>query len=167
MRILFLIFLCFFFFIFYEGLKKDPKEIPSNLISKKIPEFNLKGFNSSEMTNNDLYKSEIKIINFFASWCPPCQIEHEQLMHLSKKNSVFGIAKKNKLDELSSWLKRLGNPYTKIGMDLEGDVSIDWGVYGLPETFIVDEEGIIKFKHVGPIMKRDLKELESVIKNLR
>ena len=88
------------------------------------------------MTNYDLYKSEIKIINFFASWCPPCQIEHEQLMHLSKKNSVFGIAKKNKLDELSSWLKRLGNPYTKIGMDLEGDVSIDWGVYGLPETFI-------------------------------
>ena len=167
MRILFLIFFCLFFFIFYEGLKKDPKEIPSNLISKKIPEFNLKGFNSSEMTNYDLYKSEIKIINFFASWCPPCQIEHEQLMHLSKKNSVFGIAKKNKLDELSSWLKRLGNPYTKIGMDLEGDVSIDWGVYGLPETFIVDEEGIIKYKHVGPIMKRDLKELESVIKNLR
>ncbi len=167
MRILFLIFFCFFFFIFYEGLKKDPKEIPSNLISKKIPEFNLKGFNSSEMTNYDLYKSEIKIINFFASWCPPCQIEHEQLMHLSKKNSVFGIAKKNQLDELSSWLKRLGNPYTKIGMDLEGDVSIDWGVYGLPETFIVDEEGIIKYKHVGPIMKRDLKELESVIKNLR
>tara|TARA_B100000963_G_scaffold357482_1_gene379817 strand:- start:207 stop:710 length:504 start_codon:yes stop_codon:yes gene_type:complete len=167
MRFLFLIFFCFFFFIFYEGLKKDPSKIPSNLISKNIPEFKLKSFDNAFMTNDDLYENEIKIINFFASWCPPCQVEHKQLIHLSNKYSVFGIAKKNKLKDLSSWLKKLGNPYKKIGMDLEGIVSIDWGVYGLPETFIVDAKGIIKYRHVGPIMKRDLKEIETVISNLR
>ena len=167
MRILFLFIFIFFIYIFYEGLKKDPTKIPSNLISKKIPEFSIKSFKNYEMSNTDLSKNEIKIVNFFASWCPPCQVEHQQLVSLSKIIPVYGIAKKNQLNDLSLWLKRLGNPYKKIGMDYDGIASIEWGVYGLPETFIVDENGVIKYKHVGPILKKDLIEIQSVIKNLK
>jgi len=167
MRILLSLIFIFFIYVFYEGLKKNPNEIPSNLISKKIPDFKMSGFKSSEMTNYDLSNNEIKIVNFFASWCPPCQLEHQQLEYLGEKNLVYGIAKKNKLEDLKPWLEKFGNPFKKIGMDFDGAVSIDWGVYGLPETFLVDSDGIIKYKHVGPIMKKDLKKIERIINNIK
>ncbi len=160
--------LCFFLvYVFYEGLKKDPRKIPSNLISKKIPEFSLKGLNRPNFTNKDLKNKKIKIINFFASWCPPCKIEHKQLLSLSKNLPVYGIAKKNNDKDLKLWLENLGNPFYIIGMDYEGLVSIDWGVYGLPETYIIDKNDFIKYRHVGPIMENDLKDIQNIINSLK
>jgi cytochrome c biogenesis protein CcmG/thiol:disulfide interchange protein DsbE len=167
MRYLLLIFLIFCIYIFYEGLKKDPKIIPSNLIYKKIPDFYIKGYDNSEFSVQDLQNKNVKIVNFFASWCPPCRIEHEQLKDLSQTVDLFGVAKKNKMIDLSLWLGELGNPYKRIGMDYQGLTSIEWGVYGLPETFVIDKDGIIKYRHVGPIMKRDLSKIKNIIESLR
>ena len=155
-------------FIFIQGLKKDPTIIPSNLISRKFPEFQLKPLkNYDVLTQKDLQKKEIKIINFFASWCPPCKVEHPQLIELSKSFNLYGIAKKDKPQQLLTWLEELGNPFKKVGLDNEGMVSIEWGVYGLPETFIVDDSGVIIYKHIGPVMKKDVIEIKSLIKKLK
>ena len=155
-------------FVFIQGLKKDPTIIPSNLISRKFPEFQLKPLkNYDVLTQKDLQKKEIKIINFFASWCPPCKVEHPQLIELSKSFNLYGIAKKDKPQELLTWLEELGNPFKKVGLDNEGMVSIEWGVYGLPETFIVDDSGVIIYKHIGPVMKKDVIEIKSLIKKLK
>ena len=155
-------------FIFIQGLKKDPTIIPSNLISRKFPEFQLKPLkNYDVLSQKDLQKKEIKIVNFFASWCPPCKVEHPQLIELSKSFNLYGIAKKDKPQQLLTWLEELGNPFKKVGLDNEGMVSIEWGVYGLPETFIVDDSGVIIYKHIGPVMKKDVIEIKSLIKKLK
>ena len=155
-------------FIFIQGLKKDPTIIPSNLISRKFPEFQLKPLkNYDVLTQKDLQKKEIKIVNFFASWCPPCKVEHPQLIELSKSVNLYGIAKKDKPQQLLTWLEELGNPFKKVGLDNEGMVSIEWGVYGLPETFVVDDSGVIIYKHIGPVMKKDVIEIKSLIKKLK
>lgn len=166
MKYLFSIIFIFFIFVCFEGLKKDPREIPSNLISKEIPDFQLSGFENSDFKKSDLMINKVKIVNFFASWCPPCRVEHKQLIKLREKIPIYGIAKKNKENDLASWFKDLGNPYNKIGLDLDGIVSVDWGVYGLPETFIIDKNGFIKYKHVGPIMERDLEIIINIINDL-
>lgn len=155
-------------FVFIQGLKKDPTIIPSNLISRKFPEFQLKPLkNYDVLSQKDLQKKEIKIVNFFASWCPPCKVEHPQLIELSKSFNLYGIAKKDKPQQLLTWLEELGNPFKKVGLDNEGMVSIEWGVYGLPETFIVDDSGVIIYKHIGPVMKEDVIEIKSLIKKLK
>ena len=155
-------------FDFIQGLKKDPTIIPSNLISRKFPEFQLKPLKNYDLlSQKDLQKKEIKIVNFFASWCPPCKVEHPQLIELSKSFNLYGIAKKDKPQQLLTWLEELGNPFKKVGLDNEGMVSIEWGVYGLPETFIVDDSGVIIYKHIGPVMKKDVIEIKSLIKKLK
>ena len=161
MKYIFLVIFFFSIYILYEGLQKDPNFVPSNLISKEIPEFSIKSLEGEKFTNLDLENKEVVVLNFFASWCPPCRIEHPQLLKLSNNTPVFGIAKKNKKKDLLPWLDELGSPYEIIGMDYNGLQSINWGVYGLPETFII-KQGLIKYRHVGPIMKRDLE----IFKNL-
>ena len=166
-KYIFLFVFLFCIYIFYEGLKKDPREIPSSLISQETPPISIIGYEGIKFTQADLKKGEIKILNFFASWCPPCKIEHKQILELSRKYAVYGIAKKNKLEDLNIWLNELGNPYKKIGMDYDGLVSIDWGVYGLPETFIIDKDGIIKYRHLGPIMQRDIEDFAEIISKIK
>ena len=168
MKYFFLIFfLLIFTFFFYKGLQKDPTIIPSNLIEKQIPNFKLKKtkFFSFFDKSNLLEHREPKIINFFASWCPPCKIEHEQLINLSKKHDVFGIAKKDTMENVKLWLQDRGNPYNKIGFDFDGLASIEWGVYGLPETFIVNKSGEIIYRHVGPITSDNINKIQSIIKS--
>lgn len=171
MRYIFLLgVICFFCYIFLVGLFKDPTKLPSNFVNKKIPEFvaeSLKKKNS--FTNKDLdSKKTIKLVNFFASWCPPCKIEHPQLKYFAMNESIelFGINKKDKIEDLYGFLNKLGNPYKKIGLDPKGTVSIEWGVYGLPETFFIDKESKVRYRHVGPIMERDIKKIEKIIKKL-
>ena len=162
---------CFLLYIFFNGLYKDPKEIPSNLIDQEIPSFSThniaskKGFDKTTLIEND----KIKIINFFASWCPPCRVEHPQLQKLSIDEDllVLGINKKDNPDDLKKFLSELGDPFHSIISEPDGLVSIDWGVYGLPETFIVDQKGKIRHKHLGPIMDRDLEKIEKIIYKLK
>ena len=152
-------------FIFYKGLKIDPSIVPSNLIDEQTPHFQLKKVGGYPVFDpNDLKKKEIKIVNFFATWCGPCKVEHPQLMELSNSFRVYGIAKKDNSKDIIKWLKNYGNPFDKLGLDNDGISSIEWGVYGLPETFIINKDGKILYKHIGPIMKNDLEKINSIFK---
>ncbi len=162
--ILLTIFLLSSMYLFFKGLQKDPTQIPSNLIAKEIPYFKLNSINKNKsFSSTDLKSKEIKILNFFASWCPPCKIEHPQLTKLSETFKVYGIAKKDEKKKLIRWLNDLGNPFQNIGLDDDGMTSINWGVYGLPETFFINQEGMIIHKHIGPIMKKDLEYIYKLI----
>ncbi len=163
--LLLIFFLLSTFLLFSEGLKKDPKTIPSNLISKNIPSFSLKGLNNNSFSDKDLRNSELKLVNFFASWCPPCKVEHKNLVTLSKKIKIYGIAKKDKEDDVKIWFLDNGNPYQSVGLDFNGLASIEWGVYGLPETFLINKKNKIIHRHVGPITKNNLIQINEIIKN--
>ena len=115
------------------------------------------------MENQDLSYKGIKIVNFFASWCPPCKIEHEHLVNLSKNYDVYGIVKKDTLDNIKLWFKKKGNPYKMIGFDNDGLTSIEWGVYGLPETFIISKSGQIIYRHIGPITENNIDKIVDII----
>ena len=162
---------CFLLYIFFSGLYKDPKKIPSNLINQEIPFFASYSIPSKKQFDRItlLEDNKVKIVNFFASWCPPCKVEHPQLQKLSnnKELLVLGINKKDKPNDLIKFLTKFGDPFNSIIADPDGVVSIHWGVYGLPETFIVDKKGQIRHKHLGPIMKRDLKKIEEIIYQLK
>ena len=160
-----LIFLSLFSVTFYIGLNKDPSFIPSDLIEKEVPKFTLKKSDLfKSFAREDLLKDNKKIVNFFASWCPPCKIEHPNLLKLSEKVKIYGIAKKDNDKEIDKWFKKSGNPFEKIGLDLDGSVGINWGVYGLPESFLIDEKGFIIYKHIGPIMEKDLLIINKILR---
>ena len=103
------------------------------------------------------------MVNFFASWCPPCKIEHPNLIKLSEKFPIYGITKKDSDNKIYNWLKKSGNPFKAIGLDNDGSASINWGVYGLPETFLISGDGKILYKHVGPITKKDLSKIFKIL----
>lgn len=139
---------------FVLGLGRDPKLIPSPLIGKPVPDFALppvKG-RSLGLAAGDL-RGEVSLVNVFASWCVACRDEHPVLMRLKADGTVpiHGLDYKDKPDDAARWLDTMGDPYTRTGADIDGRVAIDWGVYGVPETFVVDTHGRIAFKQVGPI----------------
>jgi cytochrome c biogenesis protein CcmG/thiol:disulfide interchange protein DsbE len=143
---------------FYYGLRIDSDVLPSALIDQPAPDFRLPplpghepGFSSADL------QGHVSLVNTFASWCTPCRAEHPVLEALAatKRVSIYGIDYKDKEDAAVAWIAALGNPYTRIGAD-DGRVGIDWGVYGVPETFVVDRLGRIRYKHVGPLTQKDL-----------
>ena len=148
-----------FFFALQSG---DPSKLPSALVGKPVPKFELPalsglvgvpGFGSKELET-----SEVKVVNFWASWCGPCRDEHPVLEVLKRDGSVsmFGINYKDAPPGGQRFLGQYGNPFSAVGVDANGRVAIDWGVYGMPETFIIDKQGRIIYKHVGPISMKDL-----------
>jgi cytochrome c biogenesis protein CcmG/thiol:disulfide interchange protein DsbE len=143
---------------FYFGLGIDNNVLPSALINEEAPTFDLpplpgrdKGFSSADL------QGHVSLVNTFASWCGPCRMEHPVLNALAatKRVPIYGINYKDTGDAATGWIKSLGDPYTRIGMD-SGRVGIDWGVYGVPETFVIDKTGHIRYKHVGPLSEGDL-----------
>jgi cytochrome c biogenesis protein CcmG/thiol:disulfide interchange protein DsbE len=143
---------------FYVGLGIDSNVLPSALIDQPAPRFALpplpggeRGFASADLAGH------VSLVNIFASWCVPCRAEHAVLNALAqtKRVPIYGIDYKDKADVALAWIAELGNPYTRIGAD-DGRVGIDWGVYGVPETFIVDQGGRIRYKHVGPLTQADV-----------
>jgi cytochrome c biogenesis protein CcmG/thiol:disulfide interchange protein DsbE len=150
---------------FSIGLTRDPGVLPSALINKPVPEFNLspiEGSTKKGFSNNSLKKGNVSVVNVFASWCLPCRTEHEVIKKLAEMNiaKVYGLNYKDNTKAALRWLKELGNPYAAIGVDPKGRTAIYFGVYGIPETFIIDATGTIRYKHVGPI---SLKILNSTI----
>ncbi|MFQ5784539.1 MAG: DsbE family thiol:disulfide interchange protein [Alphaproteobacteria bacterium] len=144
------------------GLTMSYRDVlPSPLIDKPAPAFDLPPVSGREhgLSDADL-KGDVRLVNFFASWCIPCRVEHPVLKRLNEEDlvSVYGINYKDKPGDVRRWLDRLGDPYRRAGADLDGRVGIDWGVYGLPETFIVDREGRIRYKHVGPLRPENIDE---------
>ena len=146
---------------FAVGLTLDPRVVPSVLIGKSVPEFDLPPVRGRTLgLSNDNLRGEVSLVNVFASWCAECRVEHPFLMQLAKSGllPVHGLNYKDKPDDAANWLDTLGDPYTRTGADLKGRVSIDWGVYGVPETFLIDRQGRIAYKHIGPIRPEDLKQ---------
>jgi len=156
--------------VFYKGLSDGDtsRKLPSVLIGKPVPEFDL-GPVQGLLVNDkpvpgfkvaDLKKGQVTIVNFWASWCVPCRQEHPQLIELGKMQGfqLTGVNYKNKPEEAARFLRQLGSPYAAIGSDFSGRVGIEWGVVGLPETYIVDGKGIIRYKFIGPISKKALKD---------
>ncbi|MGH8731815.1 MAG: DsbE family thiol:disulfide interchange protein [Burkholderiales bacterium] len=143
------------------GLKLDPREVPSPLIDKPAPPFQLVQLQDTGKTlaPGDL-KGKVWIFNVWASWCVACLQEHPLLMKLSRQNLVpiYGLNYKDGRDNALNWLDRHGNPYTLSAMDADGRVGIDYGVYGVPETYVIDKNGVIRFKQIGPVTPKVLEE---------
>jgi cytochrome c biogenesis protein CcmG/thiol:disulfide interchange protein DsbE len=143
------------------GLTRDPSVLPSALIDKEVPSFVLPPLEAHDkpgLQTMDLSGgNEVALVNVFASWCVPCRVEHPLLMRLAEQGvPIYGINYKDRPEDARDWLAELGDPFRRIGMDRDGRVGIEWGVYGVPETFVVDRDGRIRHKHVGPLQARDL-----------
>jgi cytochrome c biogenesis protein CcmG, thiol:disulfide interchange protein DsbE len=145
----------------YIGLGLNPHEVPSPLINKPAPVFNLpqlhdpaKRFSSEDM------KGKVWMLNVWASWCVSCREEHPVLMELARHNIVpiYGLDYKDKNEEGEAWLRNGGDPYTLIASDTDGRVGIDYGVYGVPETYVIDKQGVIRYKQIGAVTNQSLKE---------
>lgn len=141
--------------VFAVSMNRDPSFIPSVLIDKPAPQFTLPAVDGLDRPGFDTeaLKGEPTLVNVFASWCIPCRDEHPLLTALREDTGVrlFGINQADAPENARAFLAELGNPYDAVGADTNRRVSIDWGVYGVPETFLVDANGTIVFKHVGPL----------------
>ncbi|WP_029010336.1 DsbE family thiol:disulfide interchange protein [Azospirillum halopraeferens] len=160
---------------FFLGFGRDPRAIPSVLIDKPVPEFALAALPGRDkadargLATADL-RGDVTLVNVFASWCVPCKVEHPIITRLAREEgiTVHAINHKDKPADALAWLTRNGDPYDRVGADPDGRASIEWGVYGVPETFLVDREGRIRFKHVGPLTPAVVEEtIIPLVKQLR
>ena len=145
----------------YVGLSLNPSEIPSEFIDDPVPEFSLPEVGSDDpgFSSTVLAAEEgVILVNFFASWCPPCYVEHPLLMELQERGyKIYGIAYKDKPRDTQRFLEEQGDPYYRVAADNDGRVAIDFGVYGYPETFVI-KDGIIRYKHTGPILEMQFED---------
>ena len=136
------------------GLTRDPREVPSPLIGKPVPAFSLPPVRGRTLglASTD-FKGEVSLVNVFASWCVACRAEHPLLTQIQREGivPVHGLNYKDRPEDAARWLDQMGDPYTRTAADLDGRVGIDWGVYGVPETFAIDREGRIAYKVIGPV----------------
>jgi len=145
----------------WAGLGRDPREVPSPLVGKPAPAFELVQLKQPDkkLSTADM-KGQVWLLNVWASWCVSCRVEHPLLVELAKSNvvPVIGLNYKDKNAAGIAWLKQHGDPYRLSVVDADGRVGIDWGVYGVPETFVVDKSGIIRYKQIGPITVEALQQ---------
>lgn len=157
--------------VFLLGLQRDDAQtLPSALIDKPVPEFALAPLRDGQppLDTSALAQPGVKLVNIWASWCGPCRVEHPQIEALAATGvPVHGFNYKDAPENAEAFLAELGDPYTLIGKDPQGRAGIEFGVYGVPETFVVDGEGTIVYKHVGPVMGRDVPKILAAIENAR
>ncbi len=153
------------------GLTRDPREIPSPLIGKPAPTFNAPVLGKpGEMLSNKDMLGKVWLLNTWASWCVACRQEHPLLVEFAKTNPlpIIGLDYKDNEADGKQWLARLGDPYTHAIVDADGRIGIDFGVYGVPESFLIDKQGIIRYKQIGPFTEEALREkLIPLIKELQ
>jgi cytochrome c biogenesis protein CcmG/thiol:disulfide interchange protein DsbE len=156
--------------LLWRGLSLDPKLVPSPLIDKQAPEFALAMLEdqSRNLSTNDM-AGQVWVLNVWASWCVSCRAEHEVISDLASRNlvAVVGLNYKDEPTDATRWLQQFGNPYAVSVIDRDGRVGIDWGVYGVPETFVIGADGLIKYKHIGPVTHESLEQkIMPVLKEL-
>jgi cytochrome c biogenesis protein CcmG/thiol:disulfide interchange protein DsbE len=157
--------------MFAWGLTRDPKLLPSTLIGKSVPQFSLPPVEgrSLGLSTADL-RGEVSLVNVFASWCVECRLEHPLIMQLKAQGvvAIHGLNYKDRPDDADRWLNTLGDPYTRTGADINGRAGIEWGVYGVPETFVISKDGRIAYKHIGPLSAEILeKKIIPLIQSLK
>lgn len=150
------------------GLTLNPRLVPSPLIGKQVPEFELPLLNQAGTLSHEDLKGHVTLLNVWASWCYACRQEHETVTQLSRSGiRVIGFNYKDETENAVAWLNQFGNPYKAVVEDADGRVGIDWGVYGAPETFLIDQQGIIRHKVIGPLSDpKNLEALMSVYRQL-
>lgn len=153
------------------GLTRDSRIIPSTLIDKPAPEFDLPPLlpGGQGLKTADL-KGQVSLVNVFASWCVPCRAEHPIWAKVAKdeKLPIYGINWKDKREQARAWIEELGNPYARIGFDPDNEAGIEWGIYGVPETYVIDRDGRVRFKYVGPVFEETLKDtILPLVRHLR
>ena len=156
--------------LLYAGLDRDPGAVPSPLVGRPIPSFVLPAVRdtSREIRAEDLGKAGPSLLNVWASWCAACRAEHPILLAVSGEAPIYGLNYKDERGDAIGWLDRFGDPYRRSGHDREGKVGLDLGVYGVPETFVVDRGGRIVHKHVGPLAWEDWEEtIRPLLRRLR
>jgi cytochrome c biogenesis protein CcmG/thiol:disulfide interchange protein DsbE len=160
------------FFLWGLQPNRDPRAVPTVMIDKETPEFDygpVPGLSRPGFSSQDLGQGEVVLVNFFASWCIPCRVEHPLLTALTEDEGIplYGISHRDRPEAAIAWLERLGNPYQRIGSDA-GRGAVEWGVYGLPETFVIDGAGRIRYHHRGPLYENVVEdELIPLIRALR
>jgi cytochrome c biogenesis protein CcmG/thiol:disulfide interchange protein DsbE len=144
----------------WVGLGRDPREVPSPLIGKPAPSFALPQIHGDKPLSTAELRGKVWLLNVWASWCVSCRVEHPLLLQLAKAGivPVYGLDYKDKPDDARAWLAQNGDPYTSSIVDQDGRVGIDYGVYGVPETFVIDRSGIVRYKQIGPLSVESLQE---------
>lgn len=153
------------------GLTLNPRELPSPLIDRPVPQFRLPAVQGRALglASEDL-RGEVSVVNVFASWCTACRDEHPLWMEVARNRTVplHGLNYKDQPADAARWLDQLGDPYMRTGADIDGRVGIDWGVYGVPETFVIDKRGIIRHKIIGAVTREKLdRELLPLVRRLQ
>jgi len=151
------------------GLKNDPRLVPSPLIDKPAPKFSLPLLSSNHtvITNAD-FQGDIWLLNVWASWCAACKVEHPVLLDMANQGAMLvGLNYKDSVSDAKTWLESYQNPYEKVIVDADGRVGIDFGVYGVPETFLIDQQGQIRYKHIGPVDNEDAANLLALVNQLK
>ena len=156
-----LVIICLFFLIFIL-LEKNPNDPPSALLNKNLPTFSsINLYDKEEVLLSDSLKGKYTLINFFASWCTPCRAEHHLFFKIKKEIPelfILGFSHKDDLDDSKKYLEEEGNPYSFVGVDSDGKIAFDFGVFGLPETFIINEDRKIIYKHTGPLTEKIIED---------
>lgn len=156
--------------LLYKGLALNPREVPSPLIGKPAPEFTLPELKdtSRQLSHSD-FQGKVSLLNVWATWCVSCRAEHPLLMQLARQGvTIYGLDYKDSREDAKRWLQRFGDPYVANAFDADGRVGIDWGVYGTPETFVIDQQGIIRHKHIGPLTEEAIqREILPLIQKLK
>jgi cytochrome c biogenesis protein CcmG/thiol:disulfide interchange protein DsbE len=151
----------------YLALGIQPQELPSSLIDRPAPSFALPDLPgrlpakpTGGLSTADLEKDGPLLVNFYASWCVPCRAEHPMITRLAEQEgiTIHAVSYKDRPEASAAWLRELGDPFSRIGLDLNGRAGIDWGITGVPETFIIDREGRVRLRHQGPITREVLEE---------
>jgi cytochrome c biogenesis protein CcmG, thiol:disulfide interchange protein DsbE len=154
----------------WRGLSLNPREVPSPLVGKPAPQFVLPKLGDPNTTiKRDDLLGKVWVLNVWASWCAPCREEHPLVIAFAKRSGipVYGLNYKDQTAAATTWLAQLGDPYAATLVDAQGKVGIDWGVYGVPETFVIDKTGIIRMKHIGPLTEQAIRtKLEPLVKEL-
>ncbi len=145
----------------FVGLYKDPSEVSSPLIGKSTPQFSLPRLEGSRIFTQDEFQGKVSLLNVWATWCYACRQEHPVLLGLAgrKVAPIYGLNYKDIAAEAKQYLKNYGNPYVANAFDENGRVGIEWGVYGAPETFLIDKNGIIRYKHIGPLTNDNVENI--------
>jgi cytochrome c biogenesis protein CcmG/thiol:disulfide interchange protein DsbE len=159
----------FVLLVFYNSLNRETNYSTDYLVGNKLTNINLKSFDDNKVyTSEDIQKSRYTLINFWASWCAPCRIEHPYLMQLSKEKNlkILGVNFKDKKINASKFLNELGNPYYYMAKDTTGKQSVNFGIYGIPESILINNETIVLKKFIGPLNDQNLNDIKEIINSL-